>query len=234
LEPADTALEHNFLTVLYPTSSETTAMPATTLVTGARMAGAHIADPDLNRVTLFSSASDGSPPSGTLSYGYVPTAPTLNLLFDLTPGARYLLTTALDSGVQTVTLVPDAGGPYQVSSQGVLSFTLQSTGGPAPTPTATRSAPDLTRHAYLPLVVANSRRPSDPAMPTGTPTATPTATSGSPPAPTPTPTGTITAADLFVDDDNTTAIEPNPNGDRVNMGLYGNTAEASKSSVASH
>lgn len=142
LEPADTALEHNFLTVLYPTTSDTIAMPATALVTGTGVAGAHIANPDLNRVALFSSATDGSAPAGSLSYSYQPTARTLNLLFDLTPGARYRLTTSLDAGVQTVALIPDAGGTYQVSDQGVLSFVVATDGDPG----------GVSSQIYLPLV----------------------------------------------------------------------------------
>jgi hypothetical protein len=124
LEPGDTALEHNFLTVLYPTSGDTPTMPATTLVTGSGLAGAHIADPEFNRVVLFSSASDGSAPVGTLVYGFVPTTRTLHVIFDLTPGARYRLMSTLVNGVQTVTLVPDSSGDYEASNQGILSFML--------------------------------------------------------------------------------------------------------------
>lgn len=67
LEPADTALEHNFLTVLYPTISSTLTMPPTVLVTGTGLSGAHIADPGLNRLALFSAANDGSAPGGLSS-----------------------------------------------------------------------------------------------------------------------------------------------------------------------
>jgi hypothetical protein len=127
LEPADTALEHNFLTVLHPTISDTVAMPATTLITGTGLSGVHIADPDLNRVTLFSSANDGGAPSGILSYAYTPTKGTHHLIFDLTPGAYYELETTVDNGVYIVTLTPvgDVAGAHQVSDQGVLSFTVE-------------------------------------------------------------------------------------------------------------
>jgi hypothetical protein len=104
LEPADVALEHNFLTVLYPAISTTVTMPVTTLITGTGLAGAHIADPDLNRVALFSSAPDGSAPAGTLVYSYTPTTRTLNVLFDLPPGARYTVSATLAGGIQEVTL----------------------------------------------------------------------------------------------------------------------------------
>ncbi|MBU1878269.1 MAG: endo alpha-1,4 polygalactosaminidase, partial [Chloroflexi bacterium] len=148
LEPADAALEHGFLTVIYPAVSTTFAthsvlrMPATTLITGAGLAGAHIADPALNRVVLFSSASDGSAPPGALVYAYQPTTSTLNLLVDLTPGARYALTTTTAGGVQTVTWTPDSGGAYQASDQGALSMVLDVGGAP------------LDQHRlYLPLVL---------------------------------------------------------------------------------
>ena len=125
LEPADTALENNFLTVLHPSTGETVAMPATTLIDSTGLAGAHIADPELDRVVLFSSASDGSAPAGTLTYSYEPSAAlTLHLLFDLTPGATYAREVTLAAGVQTVELTPDPGGTHQVSDQGVLRFTL--------------------------------------------------------------------------------------------------------------
>jgi hypothetical protein len=130
LEPADTALAHNFLNVLYPTRSDTIARPLTTLITGTTggLAGAHIADPQLGRVVLFSSASDGRAPAGTLVYSYLPVTQTLNLLFDLRPASRYQLGATLSGGRQIVTLTPDSNGPYRVSDQGSLSFIL--TGGP--------------------------------------------------------------------------------------------------------
>ncbi|MBI3959272.1 MAG: DNRLRE domain-containing protein, partial [Chloroflexi bacterium] len=52
LEPADTALAHNFLTVLHPAGASVTSMPATTIVTGTGLIGAHIADPGQQRVVL--------------------------------------------------------------------------------------------------------------------------------------------------------------------------------------
>lgn len=124
LEPADTALEHNFLTVLYPTKKGTAAMPETVLVSGIGVQGAHIADSSLNRVALFSSSNNGSPPAGTISYSFKPTGRTFNLLTDLPANARYKLSTSSQNGVMTVTLIPNAGGSYKASAQGVLSFTV--------------------------------------------------------------------------------------------------------------
>lgn len=130
LEPADTALEHNFLNVLYPTASTTVNMPATTLISADKLSGAFIADASLNRAVLFSATSSGSAPAGVLTYHYMPTAQTHNLIFDLTPGARYSMSAARVGALLTVTLTPNAAGSFQASSQGVLSFLLDPTGVP--------------------------------------------------------------------------------------------------------
>lgn len=128
LEPADTALNHNFLNVLYPAKKGTTAMPGTTLITGAGVSGAQIDDPSLQRVVLFSSSLKGSPPAGTITYGYKPSGNTHHLLLDLAPKVRYKLTSSLKNGVRTVKLVRNAGGSVVSSAQGVLSFTLARSG----------------------------------------------------------------------------------------------------------
>lgn len=147
LEPADTALEHNFLTILHPVISGTVgSLPAATLITTTGLADAHIADPALNRVVLFSAASDGSPPTGPILYSYQPTTATPNIVFDLTPGARYRLSVASNSNVQQVRLEPQAGGPYQASQQGVLSFILEQDG-----------EPNTVSSVYLPLLISRER-----------------------------------------------------------------------------
>lgn len=138
LEPADTALNHNFLTLLHPAltgaANGPVALPATTLITTTGMAGAFIADPRLGHVTLFSAAANGSPPTGTIAYSYTPVTDTLHTIFDLTPGARYALVVETTGGVQTVTLAPLASGALQVNAQGVLSFTLEPDGETPPPP----------------------------------------------------------------------------------------------------
>ncbi len=124
LEPADAALAHNFLTVLHPMSSAVATRPAATVIQASGMAGVHIADPDLGRVALFSAAADGSAPAGILTYAYPATSETLNILADLTPGARYDLLATRDNGQTSVTLTPSGSGAHQVNDQGVLSFTV--------------------------------------------------------------------------------------------------------------
>jgi Heparinase II/III-like protein len=125
LEPGDNALEHGFLTVLHPATTETLQMPPTHLVEGQHLTGAHIADSALNRVVAFSSAPDGAAPEGTLVYRFRPTARSFHLIANLTPQARYtLVARAARTGEVTVRLVPDAQGTRVVGPQGVLSFEL--------------------------------------------------------------------------------------------------------------
>jgi hypothetical protein len=214
LEPADAGLAHTFLTVLYPAPAGATAMPATTLISGTGVIGAHIADPLLNRAVIFSAADDGAAPTGNLSYSLAPTTDTLHILFDLAPGSRYQLQTTADApgNSRTVTLLPDAGGAHVASSQGVLSFLLHLDGAPAPiatptasqtptpsrTPTSTPSqtptpsrtpSPTATRpRLYLPLIVVGWH----PATTTATPTASPTPTASRTRTASATPTLTLT------------------------------------------
>lgn len=128
LEPADTALEHVFLTVVHPSATPVAAPPPTRLVTATGLIGAEIGAPELPRVTLFSAAADGTAPGGTLTYA-VTAARAAHALFDLAPGTRYRLATAPTGGGLTVTLTPDAAGNHVVDAQGVLTF---ATGGETP------------------------------------------------------------------------------------------------------
>ncbi len=122
IEPSDTALDHNFLTVLMPTSYSDLVFPSTLPVQSSNMQGVHIVDNQLNRLCLFSSAYNGSSPVGAISYSYIPTAETLHLVFDLTPDQRYSLTVSYPAGETMITLTPDENGDKLASSQGVLRF----------------------------------------------------------------------------------------------------------------
>ncbi|MFQ5352391.1 MAG: acyl-CoA dehydrogenase family protein, partial [Candidatus Binatia bacterium] len=74
IEPADTALYHNFLTVLQPAHvSDAPMPPAQAVQTQGEMAGVWIGDPAQNRLLLFSTAQDGAPPPGAVTYSYTPT-----------------------------------------------------------------------------------------------------------------------------------------------------------------
>jgi hypothetical protein len=128
LEPADTGLYHNFLTVLFPTIKDTKSMPKTRAVTATGMEGVHIADPSQNKVALFSTAEDGKGSTGTITYTFRPTRTAYHFLADLEPNARYNVQASLVDGVQTVTLQPNAAGKLKVNKEGVLTFTLKRQG----------------------------------------------------------------------------------------------------------
>jgi hypothetical protein len=228
IEPGDTALYHNFLTVLQPAHVNAAPMPAATAIqaTGG-MAGVHIADVGQNRVLLFSTAQDGAAPAGTATYAYTPTtARTLNLLFDLIPSQRYAVTSSLQNGVRQVSVRADNAAVYAANDQGVLRFypendipsifaylptIMRNYAPPATTPTPTRTATPTptgsTSATSTPTRTPTATRTSTPtptgSLPTPTPTRTPTRT----PTPTPTSTGAAIVPNLFVDDDNTTGTE---------------------------
>ena len=122
LEPADTALAHHFLTVLYPTHRSTRKMPDTDLIDADHMTGVQIHAEGLNRVVLFASDQAGVEPEGVLRYRYLSDGKTRNLLFDLLPGRHYQLTFQREGADQVINLTPDPKGRYVVSDQGVLEF----------------------------------------------------------------------------------------------------------------
>lgn len=125
VEPADTALNHNFLTVLFPTTRTTLTMPPITRISaGTQMDGAQIAHPSWRRIVLFSAAADGSAPQGAISYVYREATGTVNVLANLPPLARYALTTAVAGARRRVSLAPHLQGDLRVSAQGVLRFSL--------------------------------------------------------------------------------------------------------------
>jgi len=175
IEPADTALYHNFLTVLQPAHVNDAPMPAAQVIQAqGGMAGVHIADPTQNQVTLFSTAEDGATPSGAVIYSYTPTTMlSLNLLFDMAPNQHYAITSSLPNGVRQVTVQADNTAYYAANDQGVLRFYPE------------RDIPSV--FIYLPIIM----RGYTPTIITPTPTRAPTATpTGSTPTPTPTPTST--------------------------------------------
>ena len=122
LEPSDTDLDHNFLSILVPSSSAASAEPDMVRIDGGNVLGAHILDPNLNRVCIFSSSLDGSAPVGPISYSLVPTSESLHMLFDLDPNQSYDLDITYPSGDMLITLTPDVQGALTPSDQGVLQF----------------------------------------------------------------------------------------------------------------
>jgi hypothetical protein len=121
LEPADSELEHVFLTFLHPTTTNHPP-PAVALVTNAALIGAHWKAAALDRVALFPSAPDGAAPTGTLTWAYTATNGALNLLFGLTPNSRYDLTIDRNDSHVTPTLTPSPEGNWTVDDQGTLAF----------------------------------------------------------------------------------------------------------------
>lgn len=127
MEPVDTGLDHNFLTVLQPASANVSLMHEITQVDGTGLTGVFISNPKLNRMVLFSSDYNGITPTGTIIYSYPSASRTLNLVFDLAPGSGYRVSVDTSGNQQAVTLIPDSNGIYITSSQGVLKFTLPET-----------------------------------------------------------------------------------------------------------
>jgi hypothetical protein len=123
MEPVDTGLDHYFLTILQPCTANILQMREITRIDGTGLTGAFIAGP-LNRAVLFSSALDGETPAGTISYSYPSISRTLNLIFDLTPGSSYRINVDTNGGQQSVALIPDVGGIYTATAQGVLKLIL--------------------------------------------------------------------------------------------------------------
>ncbi|HBA84708.1 MAG TPA: hypothetical protein DCZ95_11495 [Verrucomicrobia bacterium] len=121
LEPADDELDHNFLTVLYPTRTNTLAMPSLSrIVADNHMEGALIRDPTLNKLVLFSSKTNGAAPVGPINFSYAATGLASCLVLDLPTGATYRATAVRSGEDFAINLQPSVGSGHQVSSQGVL------------------------------------------------------------------------------------------------------------------
>lgn len=124
IEPADRALDHNFLTVIHPTDQSTTAMADVVLVQGTGLQGAHILDPTLNRVVLFSDDFNGATPQGQMDYSVQTSQKTLHVILNLIPGASYNLSTQRNDTVWDISLRPDAAGNVQAGEGGEIRFSL--------------------------------------------------------------------------------------------------------------
>lgn len=122
LEPMDTGLDHQFLTVLQPAAVTLENMRDCRRLDGEGVAGVWIAGPVMNRAVLFSADMEGTPPQGLIRYTALSTLPTFHLVVDLEPGRAYRLETQALDGRTFVTLTPDAAGMLTATDQGVLSF----------------------------------------------------------------------------------------------------------------
>ncbi|PIE89358.1 MAG: hypothetical protein CR997_11560 [Acidobacteria bacterium] len=122
LEPVDTNLDHSFLTVMTPRSTGTVSPPAMNLISGNGLLGVHIEDSGLNRVCVFSADDEGAPLAGTLTYQFVPSAESHHAIFDLEPLSAYEVNISTPDGATQIELVPQPGGAWVASDQGVIQF----------------------------------------------------------------------------------------------------------------
>ena len=118
LEPADAALDHTFLTVLYPTATNTSTMPPAARVAADAMEGVCLQDPDNPWVILFAQSSTA--PSLPITFSYEPRGVPRHLVIDLSPASRYAGSAVKTNGTMTVTLTADNAARYQADDQGVL------------------------------------------------------------------------------------------------------------------
>jgi len=137
--PGTPSAEHRFLHVLYVTEASTVEMPPATLVDAGVMQGTHLQDPAGAWLVLFSHS--GRPPGGPLTYSYASTRSTRHLLFNLTPGANYLVTAQVNDGTHAITVEPAGTGllaavTVQADVSGVLDFSVAPDGSVTPSPCA--------------------------------------------------------------------------------------------------
>ncbi len=128
LEPSDEDLDHRFLTLLHPSLASTAAMPDVSLVSGTGVEGVHIAEPELNRLVLFSSSEDGSPPAGSIIFTYKASGLTQQQIFGLEPGARYNSSMLWNGDEVSVTLTPSPKGGVMVTEEGAVNIPLNNPG----------------------------------------------------------------------------------------------------------
>lgn len=126
LEPADTGLEHAFLTVLFPTDTAA-AMPEARLVEAAGMAGAHLTTGTPDRLVLAATDPGGAAPASAFQYAYSSSDETWHLILDLPAGGSFRVTTARVGNEVEVEIAPDGAGAFQASPRGTLEFIVPAT-----------------------------------------------------------------------------------------------------------
>ncbi len=123
LEPADTGLDHRFLTAILPDRTGTSASPATTAVSGTGVEGALLRWADGADAVLFAATDDGAPLPDTVEYTVPSTVPVRHTVVDAPPGSHWNRTVTSGVGTRTVTLTRDGTGELTASDAGVLRFT---------------------------------------------------------------------------------------------------------------
>jgi hypothetical protein len=134
------SVEQRFFNVMYTAGIEATSMPKVEKIHADGMDGAALAG-DPSWVILFQTGSDA--PNGPLTYHFTSATASRHLLFNLRPDQRYDLTTQEVAGGFIVTLTPNPAGLYSVNQEGVLSFSLDTSGIP----------PDPVLSNFLPLIL---------------------------------------------------------------------------------
>lgn len=138
VSPATPSLQDNFLHVLYPTSSSTASMPATTLITSSdnKMKGALIADPVNPRIAMFS--IDGSGQNNvTYNATYASNLTGKHLIANMTPG---IYDVYKNSSKILSNLTVGSDGVLTFDSLGGSTFQAVMTGETPPTPACTDGA----------------------------------------------------------------------------------------------
>ena len=101
-------------------------------VLGGSIVGVHVAS-TRNAVVLFNADHAGLATTSTAKYVVAQTADADHLLFDMAPSSSgYAVTTTATGGKLTVNVTP--GGPFKLTAQGTLSFTMSASGVATPPP----------------------------------------------------------------------------------------------------
>jgi hypothetical protein len=104
------------------------------VVAGA-LIGVHVLSTPRNAVVLFGADHAATATTSTTTYVVAQTAAADHVIFDMAPSPTgYAVTATASKGEQTVIVAP--GGPFPLTSQGTLSFTVQTDGSVVPSPLA--------------------------------------------------------------------------------------------------
>jgi len=136
LEPADTALDHNFVTVILPDATGSATAPATVAVVSQEVEGVLIGGPERAQAVLFSASDIGRPLASPFSYTVAVAGRVQHTVLDLVPASRWTLAVSPSGGGVAISLAPAGGGALVASPAGILRFCTEGSGrcGPPRTP----------------------------------------------------------------------------------------------------
>jgi MYXO-CTERM domain-containing protein len=146
VRPAAATTTFDALTVFTAAPSDFPAMPDARVIRteSESMVGAHILEPQLERVALFASADTGQV-SGDIAYSLA-SQRARHYLFDLMPATSYTVTASATGDGARVAVAPGAGG-ITTDAAGVLAFDLE---GTTVTPIPDDPAPPSTEQPRTP------------------------------------------------------------------------------------